>query len=222
VTSFGPASTEVAKGAWAQLLQVRMTVNNNNGHGPWIVDTRQQLADVPGQGQTKPVYVNAGAAKSAIITIPPGGQQVLDLYFALPPHMTPQQLAGYSVLWTVQTTERTVSERTGFTRVPLEPPQPAYYPSVALGLGWGPFWWYDPFYPTVTFVNPMVVHQPYPVVVHSPRYISPAPAAAHPVAPAQQSAPVERGAPTDEHVAPPAPEPEPAAPAEKAPAPPEH
>lgn len=195
VTSFGPSEAQVAKGQKTELLAVRMAVNNNNGDGPWTVDTRQQLAELPGEGESRPAYVNTGASGSPLINVQPGARQVIDLYYVLPPGYGPERLRSFSVLWSVQTSRRVVAGRTEFARERLEPPPPAYHTSVSLGLGWGPFWWYDPFYPTATFVHPVIVRAPHPVFVHVPRYVRPAPRFARPVIPAQPSAPVWRGMP---------------------------
>jgi len=71
------------------------------------------------------------------------------------------QLPKFDLLWQVNTPERTVASRTSFDRMD-KAPEVAYATPVGwpLWAGYGPYWWYDPFYPRVVFVHsrPIVVH----------------------------------------------------------------
>jgi hypothetical protein len=44
------------------------------------------------------------------------------------------------------------------------------YARVTRYTGWGPYWWYDPFYPRMVFVHhrPIVIHRPGRVIISRP------------------------------------------------------
>ena len=46
-----------------------------------------------------------------------------------------------------------VASRTSFDRVDRQPETVAYAEPWPLWAGWGPYWWYDPFYPRVVFIH---------------------------------------------------------------------
>jgi len=165
VTSFGIVDVDVAPGTKAPLLHVRLAVSNNGGAEPWQVDARQQVVDLGPEGRSRPAYVNTDIQGSPLISVPPGTKRVIDFFYALPAGMQgASSVPHFDVLWRVDIPGRPVVQRTPFDRLEVEyaEPYPAY---VGVGLGWGPFWWYDPFYPALTFAHPFVLHHHYPVIV---------------------------------------------------------
>jgi hypothetical protein len=82
------------------------------------------------------------------------------MYYELPDTMRKaSQLPRFDLMWQVGTPARVVASRTSFDRVDREP-DVAYETTGAwpLWAGWGPYWWYDPFYPRVVFVHAHPLH----------------------------------------------------------------
>lgn len=168
VTSYGV--TQLSRDNVAvPVLHVRAVVTNDGDDTPWTIDTTQQLVEIPGEGQSRAMYVNADVGTLPKVTIARHERRVLDFYFPLPEGMSNAgSLPRFDMLWQVNTPERTVASRTTFERVDREPTvayaEPVGWP---LWAGYGPYWWYDPFYPRVAFihVHPRVFHGPGRVVV---------------------------------------------------------
>jgi len=156
-------------------LHVRMVVDDN-GDEPWTFDTREQIAVLPGRGQSRAAWVSSSIGQPPLVQIPPGASATLDLYYPLPRAMQDaSEIPGVQVVWRVQTPQRVVAERTSFERLKVEPaPTPAY----AWGTGWWGPGWYDPFWPDYTFYGPAVV-VPGPVWVERRGVTAPQPA--HPI-----------------------------------------
>jgi hypothetical protein len=137
-------------------LHVRAIVTNDGDDTPWTLDTTQQLVEIPGEGKSRAIFVNADIGTLPNVTIGKRERRVLDFYFALPDTIhKASQLPRFDLLWQVNTPERVVASRTSFERVDREPADVADAPTTAwpLWAGWGPYWWYDPFYPRVVFVH---------------------------------------------------------------------
>jgi hypothetical protein len=151
-------------------LHVRAIVTNDGDDKPWTLDTTQQLVQIPGEGQSRAMYVNADVGTLPNVTIAKHERCVLDFYFPLPDTIRDEaHLPRFELLWQVNTPARTVASRTSFDRVETEPEVayaavPATWP---LWAGWGPYWWYDPFYPRAVFIHtrPYVVRGPGRVIV---------------------------------------------------------
>jgi hypothetical protein len=161
VTSYG--ITELRRdGNDVPALHVRTIVTNDGDDTPWTLDTTQQLVEIPGEGQSRAMFVNADVGTLPNVTIPKHERRVLDYYFPLPDTIHKEsQLARFELLWQVNTPERTVASRTSFDRVEKQPE--VEYATTAgwpLWAGYGPYWWYDPFYPRVVFLHshPRVIH----------------------------------------------------------------
>jgi hypothetical protein len=154
VTSYGVTQLR-RDGMTIPALHVRAIVTNDGDDQPWTLDTIQQLAQIPGEGRSRAIFVNADVGTLPNVTIARHERRVLDLYFALPdPIRSASQLPRFDLLWQVNTAARTVASRTSFERVDREP-EVAYDAAVGwpLWAGYGPYWWYDPFYPSVVFVH---------------------------------------------------------------------
>jgi hypothetical protein len=160
VTSYG--ITELRRDdARIPALHVRAVITNDGDDTPWTLDTTQQLVAIPGEGQSRAMFVNSDLNTLPTVTIAKHDRRVLDFYFPLPDTVRGEsKLPRFELLWQVNTPERVVSSRTAFDRVDKEP-QVAYATvGWPLWAGYGPYWWYDPFYPRVVFIHtrPIVVH----------------------------------------------------------------
>ena len=161
VTSYG--ITELRRDdAKIPALQVRAVITNDGDDTPWTLDTTQQVVEIPGEGQSRAMFVNSDLNTLPSVTIARHERRVLDFYFPLPDTIRGEsQLPKFDLLWQVNTPERTVASRTSFDRMDKSP-EVAYATPVGwpLWAGYGPYWWYDPFYPRVVFVHsrPIVVH----------------------------------------------------------------
>lgn len=136
-------------------LHVRAVVTNDGDDTPWTMDTSQQMVEIPGEGRSQPIFVNADVNTLPRVTIARHDRRVLDLYYALPETIRgASQLPRFDLLWQVNTAARAVASRTSFERTDRAP-DVAYETTAAwpLWAGWGPYWWYDPFYPRVVFIH---------------------------------------------------------------------
>jgi hypothetical protein len=145
-----------------------MIVTNDGDDTPWRIDTSQQVIEIPGEGRSAPMYVNTDVQTSPHITIARRERRILDLYYPLPSTINKDsELPHFEMLWQVETGARTVSSRTPFDRVRPEPDTYSYGTTWPLWAGYGPHWWYDPFYSRrVVFVHsrPVVLRSRGPVV----------------------------------------------------------
>jgi len=150
-------------------LHVRAIVTNDGDDTPWTLDTTQQFVEIPGEGQSRAMFVNADVGTLPNVTIAKHERRVLDFYFPLPDTIRDDaHLPRFDFLWQVNTPARTVASRTSFDRMETAP-DVAYYEVTTwpLWAGWGPYWWYDPFYPRTVFIHthPYVIRGPGRVVV---------------------------------------------------------
>jgi hypothetical protein len=155
VTSYG--ITELQRGdARIAALHVRAVVTNDGDNTPWTLDTTQQLVAIPGEGQSRAMFVNSDVNTVPNVTIARHERRVLDFYFPLPDTIRSEsQLPKFELLWQVNTAERVVASRTSFDRFDKAPD--VAYARVPVGwplwAGYGPYWWYDPFYPRAVFIH---------------------------------------------------------------------
>jgi len=171
VASFGTTVLATADQGSVTALHVRMVVDNEGDDTPWTLDTGQQLVQIQGEGQSRPLFVNSNVPGLPVATIARHQPRIFDFYFPLPAGVeSDAELPTFSFLWQVESAARAVSERTRFSRVEVgEPPAT----DVVLVTGWGPYWWYNPLYPGLVFVHrpPVFVHRP-PAHIHVQRYPS--------------------------------------------------
>jgi hypothetical protein len=122
-----------------------------------------------GEGRSRPAYVNTNGSQPPVLHIAPGERQVFDLYYPLPARRDrPGDIWQYDLLWSAHTPARVFAERTPFERTDAASFASAGMPYADLGVSWGPIWWYDPLYPSVTFAHPVIIHHAHPVVVRRP------------------------------------------------------
>ena len=165
VASFGITKLRTDEGA-LRALHVRMIVSNDGDDVAWQLDTSQQLVELPGEGESRAMFVNSNAQGLPIITIGRRQRQILDLYFPLPESASrTSRLPQFDLHWQVTTPTRVVASSTTFDRV-TEAAVDEYAAGGYWWSGWGPYWWYDPFYPSVAFINvqPFYYHHG-PVVI---------------------------------------------------------
>jgi hypothetical protein len=163
VTSFGFTDLDVAPGRSGRMLHTRLAVSNGSAM-PWTVDGRQQILVAPGQPPQGPAFLNTDAGAGPVYQVPPGGTNVFDLYYVVPPPLDrPRDLGGFSFDWNVDAGGQVVAERTPFQRLESVPPSYALYPPfVAVGLGFGIGWWYGPFFPHPYRYPPVIRGYYYP------------------------------------------------------------
>jgi hypothetical protein len=162
VTSYGITDLSQAN-AKIPALHIRAVVTNDGDDRPWTLDTTQQMVTIPGEGQSRAMFVNSDVNTLPTVTIARHERRVLDFYFPLPDTLRHEsQLPRFELLWQVNTPERTVASRTAFERQDKAPD--VAYAAVPVGwplwAGYGPYWWYDPFYPRAVFIHtrPIIVH----------------------------------------------------------------
>jgi hypothetical protein len=192
ISSFGVNDLQLGDQQQAiRFLQVRMEATNQNDTGPWTVDVRQQLLSLPNEGQSQPAFINVDQRDLPNLTVPVGQTRTIDLFYPLPQTLqaATQVVPAAELIWHVQTPGQTIAQRTSIGEQPsvastnpqaTEPyaEQPAYegyaqYPYYAgyddawgLGFGWGPVWWFNPFFPSVAFVHPVFFNHQHFFVHH--------------------------------------------------------
>ncbi len=170
VTSFGIAHVELEGGVRQPLLHVRLQVSNEGDAAPWTMDSRRQSVGLPRFGRFGPAFANTDVAGAPVVTVARGEKRVIDLYYPLPPGAASEaKLASFDLVWEVETGLRLVTERTPFERRVVDGAYDQPEASVWLGLGWGPVWWRDPFYPGVVVGPPVIRYRHYHHPTYAPR-----------------------------------------------------
>lgn len=151
--------------AYIVALHVRMILANN-GSVPWTLDTREQHAIMQGLGESRAAYVALPAGSPPVVIVAPNEKRTVDLFFPLPRAIAePKKLPEFDVLWQVQVGPRRVVERTPFERLRL-----VYdYYDGPYDTWAGPYF-YDPFYPGMSFYGAAVPR----IVRERPVLITPA------------------------------------------------
>jgi len=137
-------------------LHVRMLVTNDGDDTPWRIDTNQQFVEIPGEGRSAPMYVNSDVQGLPNVSIARHERRVLDFYYPLPDTIRDDsRLPRFELQWQVDTASRAVADRTSFDREVRDVPSVAvgYDASWPYWAGYGPYWWYDPFYPQAVFIH---------------------------------------------------------------------
>ncbi len=148
------------QGTTVPALHVRMIATNDGDDIPWQLDTREQYVEIAGEGRSVAMYVNSDVQTLPIVSIGRHERRVFDFYFPLPETIRDEHhLPRFDVQWQVTTPARVVASRTTFDRVTQEPTSYyAYGDAWPYWAGYGPYWWYDPFYPSVAFVHARPFH----------------------------------------------------------------
>jgi hypothetical protein len=145
IASYGITSvTPHGQGAKARALHLRLVLVNNAAT-TWTFDTREQRIDLRGAGVLAPAFASANAgAPPPVLTVPPNGRRVTDLFFLLPSGLQhSDKVPRFDALWRVNTGNQVVAERTPFERLVIAP---AYDPAWDYGPDyyWGGPYWMDP------------------------------------------------------------------------------
>jgi hypothetical protein len=139
------------------MVHIRAILSNDSDTGPWTFDGRDQRLTM-NAATLAPALITSSTQGAPVVTVPAGQKRTVEMYFPPPAGVKTDNVTGFDLLWRVRTSARTVAERTPFERREIEP-QPRYAVSVGLGLGWGPLWWYDPYYyPFFGYAYPPVIH----------------------------------------------------------------
>src|SRR5262249_51828530 len=126
---------------------------------PWRLDTRKQLAYVPGAGTSAATLVNAEGLE---VAVGHGETKTVDLYYPVPRGFErADDLPGFELNWAVVIAEEIQSGRAAFVRTVFEP-QSGIAVEIPVGLAppAGGYWWYQPLAPAATFVHPVVLTFP--------------------------------------------------------------
>ena len=162
ITSGGIAQVKPDAGGKVDVIHVRMVVSNDNDPTPWTVDTSQQILEIPKLGRSAPLFANSDARTMPKIVVARGERHVIDLYYPVPANMKESKLPEFDVVWNVVTGTRPIASRTVFDRAELQYAYDDSYWGYPYGYGyyagWGPFWYSDPFFGGVAFVNTVPVH----------------------------------------------------------------
>jgi hypothetical protein len=154
IASFGITEVSPDGDADIPVVHLRAIVANDAGAGPWSVDTRDIRVELRGGPALGEPYVNADSSTLPAIEVRPGQQRSIDLFYPLPEGMEdPEDVPAFDVTWKVRTDAREVIERTPFERLEIErePPRTTWV------VGYGPVWWYEPWYRPAVIVRPGIV-----------------------------------------------------------------
>ncbi|MBS1118439.1 MAG: uncharacterized protein H6Q90_667 [Deltaproteobacteria bacterium] len=165
VSSFGITQLTPSGANPVETLHVRMVVTNNGDEQPWTVDTREVMIDVAREGRSRAMFVNTDVASLPLVSIGRGERKTLDFYFPVPSNVTDESnLPAFDVLWQVTTAARPFASRSAFHAVERYDATPGTTEVVVVS-GWGPYWWYNPFW------VPPFVHRPGIVIRHPPGHV---------------------------------------------------
>ena len=149
-------------------LHLRLTLIDNSDRA-WAMDTRDQLVDLEGYGQSIAAYAsaNAGSAPPSI-TVSPMSKRVVDLFFPLPTELQrAERLPSFDVVWKVHADGKEIVERTAFERITVDPP-PSFDPMYDYGAQyyWGPPYYYDPLYGNRGYYHGLGRYTGHPLYIH--------------------------------------------------------
>lgn len=164
VGSFGLSAVQPQGGGpTTRVAHVRLIVANNADDVPWTVDTRDAVLSIPGEGSSRPAFVNTDAGVPPVVQIVRGDQRTIDLYYPLPAGRAAEEaLPAFDVTWKVRTATGDTVQRTPFERDLVDGDDADYagyygYPygyygfGLGYALGFGTHWWYDGYYSSFGF-----------------------------------------------------------------------
>jgi hypothetical protein len=162
-------------------IHLRIAVDNGSEE-QWYLDTRQQRIVLNGRGTSAPMFASASPGwPPPVVPIAPKNTRVADLFFPLPFDLqNARVLPAFDAIWQVQLPGRTVSERTPFDRLRIEPPPIYSENDYGVNYYWGPPYWYDGDYPRFGFGGTVVVPRVYrsqPLIIrrtpNPPHFVTP-------------------------------------------------
>lgn len=167
VTSRGIVKISPQQGGdTVRMLNVVVSLSNDQDAGPWTFDVRQQRLSMWG-ARLAPALTSS---PEQVVQVPPGQVRVVDLYFQAPAGTKPRNIGDFDLLWRVDTPKRTVAQRTPFERLKVEEMDPyALAPYWGYGWGWnygaGPYGYYNSLYYPASYYGAgygPVLYRPYP------------------------------------------------------------
>lgn len=149
LASFGISKVSPKGDAKASMraIHVRMEVANNSNQ-PWKLDTREQLIDFSDGTKSHPALVRTNQGQSGLpeVTVAAGSKRVIDLFYTLPAQeQSSKKIPNFDAISKVDIGKQTVTERTPFDRLRVEPTYASSYGYGYDGYGapWGGPFWYD-------------------------------------------------------------------------------
>jgi hypothetical protein len=162
-------------------LHLRIMASNRSDT-LWTLDTREQRLDLDGRGQSAPAFASASpGTPPPLLTIPPSGKRVVDLFFPLPDELqNSASLPAFGAIWCIDAGGQRIVERTPFERLRAEPVEYGGYDYGPDDYYWGPPYWYNTLYPDYAFVGAVALERAFverPVIIrHEPVHHSEPPA----------------------------------------------
>lgn len=143
VISFGAERLAAGPGQPDVYLHMRLAVDNRGDTAPWTAAAGEQaLLAGPGGARLAPSFAQASSGGPQL-TVAPGSNGSLDLFYALPQGQEPPVA---TLEWRLVRSGETLTQTTTFERQPTANPAYASYygPRTAAGVyvGIGPAWWY--------------------------------------------------------------------------------
>ncbi|MES1206057.1 MAG: hypothetical protein ABUS79_08990 [Pseudomonadota bacterium] len=140
ITSFGTRAIDT--GPSKELIHVRVAVANQSDNHAWSVDPGQQMIATPGAPPQRPDFMEIDGRQNGTTTVPPGQRRVFDLYYRLPPGARDVgAIPTFELQWQVNTGDKSVGDRTAFSREPIDDYDEGPRTRVAVGVGVGVPWW---------------------------------------------------------------------------------
>lgn len=188
VTGFGRLGLDT--GSSVPSLRVRVVIVNVADTQPWAMDARQVVATVEGQGESQPAFVNTDLGTPPILTVSPGNQGIVDLYYPLASGIdTSAPVPALILSWQLSAGRVPVAAQTPFSSVERSPdacasgsgapsskhPCCCDFPAAWYRGGSAPHWWYNPSYLKNSFDHHAVfvapqgrfIATPFPVHPHT-------------------------------------------------------
>jgi hypothetical protein len=130
IASYGIAevSSEGSPGETVRALHLRMVLENNSA-AAWTLDTREQRVQLDGADTIAAAFASANAGvPPPMVTVPPSGKRVVDLFFALPAALQDAEaIPEFDAMWRVNAGPAgVIAERTPFERLTIEPDEGSY------------------------------------------------------------------------------------------------
>lgn len=143
VASFGLKSvSKEENGPEFPAVHVRLIVSNDSGATAWTVDPTEIRVELRGDKPKSPAVVSADVNPLPQISIQPGEERTLDLFYPLAQDQEDaSNVPAFDVLWKVHTEAGEIVERTPFERIPI-----VQNTTMSYGMGYSPYWWSNPWY----------------------------------------------------------------------------
>jgi hypothetical protein len=99
-------------------LHIRMEAKNEKSRADWNLDSRLQQIRFSGSGdRLRPLFVQADSQSLPFIKVPSGTTIEIDLFYALPKAIAPNNAPSFELNWTLLASDQTVANTTTFKRL---------------------------------------------------------------------------------------------------------